>query len=382
MRRKRRGGRALAFFPLVAAVVFLGWLVPERASASSSLRPESTRCTKLRLLKAYGDTFGGPPQLVILGSSRALRADSALLAERLGLRVFNAAVGSGTPADALAFVRLIKRLYPDRPFGILWLLDIEQLRLSGLSDRLRSVPELLAALPEGVQNGSPEARDVAADDAEETDGGSLRSALGVHTPTAPREVHTDPRSRWHPDGYLAWCSYDYDRLHGVTAATRVRVQLTFYRKFYPARWRNGISRWSMYCVQAVLREAAAMKVTPVVALTPYHPALKSFIVGRGWNTVHAAVLAYLCGLRSAAPLRVLDLTSLASFGGWPDGFFDGVHPRPIMARRFLEAISRKAAPALRPPPEPPPSPSPTPPSGPSPSPSVAPPAPAASGRVV
>ena len=348
-----------AFASLIAGGAVCVFAAAGPHAAVAGTHPESTRATKVRLLTGFADAFDGPPQFVILGSSRAMRAQPAFVTQRLHLRGFNAAIGSGTAADALAYVRLVKRLYPGQPFGVLWLLDVETLRLSGLSDYVRSVPDLLACLPEGVRRSCVAA---GSDPADADLGYGLPSASAQAVSKAStRSAYPDLHSRWARDGYLVWSSYDYDRLRGVTTGGRLGIQLAQYRGIYPSRVRDGMTGWSKWCVREVLREAAAMGVTPVVVLTPYHPTLRRFIVARGWGRIHAAVLAFLRDQQAETPLRVLDMTSISSFGGWPNGFYDGVHPRPAMTRRLLAAVLRRAGTALEPPlSEPPPTPTPTP----------------------
>lgn len=323
--------------PLTVAMLIV--LALSLCPTDAGARPESTRVRKIELLKAFPVRFGAPPDLIILGSSRSMRADPAVLRARLRARAFNAGVGSGTLPDALAFVRLARSLYPEQPFGVLWLLDIESLRLSGLSPYTLSVPELVAALPPGA-----------------------RPEDGRSTPTSERRpTYNDPRSRWEPDGFLSWCLYDYERLHGQTTAMRVPYQLSCFRLIYPSRVPDGMTGWSKWFVKQVVREANEMGVTPVIVLTPYHPELRRFIAARGWVAVHRAVLRYLNGLRSEFSLRLVDFTSVASFRGWPNGFYDGMHARPVMMRRLLNVLVNKAGTLLLPPtPTPTPTPAPTP----------------------
>ena len=331
-------------------------------SADARTKPESTRHMKLYLLKRFAKRGGGPPELLILGSSRAMRAEPSVLRRALKVRAFNAAVGAGAPADALAFVRYVRLHYPGQRFSILWLLDIENLRLQGIHPYLRSVPELVDCLPAGLDRrgtalGLPDDGPLGAPPAPVGSAGSRVRAL-------------DAQSRWAADGFLMWCYYDYWRAQGVAAATRLQHQLAHYSGIYPPRSGSGLTGWSKWLVRRVIREANAMGGTPVVVLTPYHPSLLRFIAGRGWGRVHKEALGFLRGLRGQFRLRVLDMTSIASFGGWAGGFYDGVHGRPVMIRRLLREVLRRAGPDLLLP-SPTPTPTSTPTTSPSPSPSSA-----------
>ena len=320
------------------------------AAAPASARPESTRTIKLRLLASYQQAFGSPPQLIVLGSSRSMRIDPEFLRTLLGVNGFNAGVGSGTPPDALAFLRVARATYPTQPMAVLYMLDVENMRLTGFSRFFESVPQLVASLPSdapglGAYAGATTTATTTASsvrtyssyaEARSSGASLLQAAYSLYP------AYSDEHSHWASNGYLIWCIYDYERARGVTADSRLTFQLRRYRKVYPSDQPGGMSQESRWYVREVVKEANEMGVTPVIALTPYHPKLLAMLKTRGWDYVHRRILAYLNGLGAEYKLRVLDFTSVKSFGGWGGGFYDGVHSRPAQMQRLLRSVAEQA----------------------------------------
>jgi hypothetical protein len=82
-------------------------------------------------------------------------------------------------------------------------------------------------------------------------------------------------------------------------------------------------------------------------LTPYQPRLLTALKRVGWNARHRQVLAYLHLLQGRYQFVVLDLSTVASFGGNPDGFYDGVHMLVPNMQRLLTAVLARSGAALR-----------------------------------
>lgn len=348
------------------------------AAAPASARPESTRIIKLRLLAGYKQTLGSAPQLLILGSSRSMRCDPAYLHSLLGVSGINLGVGSGTPPDALAFLRYARGMYPSQQMSVLYLLDLENMRLTGYSRFFTSVPQLVESLPAdapGLAAIEPTpAATTTAGTAATTDAAVQRSLVLSYTGYAEARSagasliqaanslypsYSDKHSHWASNGYLIWCIYDYERARGVTAASRICFQLRRYRSVYPSDQPGGMSQDSRWFVREIVKEANEMGVTPVIALTPYHPRLLEMLRKRGWDYVHHRILGYLNSLGTEYRLKVLDFTDVKSFGGWAGGFYDGVHSRPAQMQRLLRAVAEQAGSELTPQVTPTPTPTPT-----------------------
>lgn len=319
MARGRRGiiGLALGIAVASALAAMPGMVRPPAASAA----PEVTRRAKVDLLVSFEKRFGGSPELLILGSSRAMRADPAQLRSALHLRTFNAAVSSGTVPDAYAFLRLAQRRYPERAPAVLWFLDVESMRLTGHHPYLLSVKRLAAGLPPSARR-----RPV-----------SLPKGLAAGAARGVAVV----RPRWHRDGLLVSWWHDRQRAQGRTTAAGVRYHQRQLAGIYRGGWpgMSGSAKW--YATQ-IVRRANEMGVAPVVVLTPYHPQLRSFIARRGWQKARRDVRHFLDGLSARFELSVVDLTGGATVDGRTQSWYDGVHPRAGQMRRIVAAVLRRA----------------------------------------
>ena len=88
-------------------------------------------------------------------------------------------------------------------------------------------------------------------------------------------------------------------------------------------------------------------VAPVLVIMPYHPAVLAAFRAVGWQAKADAFKAYLVSLRGTYRFELLDYTELASFGGTPDGFYDGAHVKGVNARRILTQAVADAPAAFR-----------------------------------
>jgi hypothetical protein len=58
----------------------------------------------------------------------------------------------------------------------------------------------------------------------------------------------------------------------------------------------------------------------------------------GWENKIDRLRTYLRALQSRCDLRVVDLLDIESFGGDPDGFYDGAHVTAENARRIIRHV--------------------------------------------
>jgi hypothetical protein len=307
----------------VLVAVLAGFACLAAAPAASAARQEVTRHDKVALLKSFGRTFGGPPQLLILGSSRAMRADPAALRKALHVRAFNAAVSSGSALDAYAFTKLAARDYPGSRSALLWFVDIETLRLGADQPSVRSVPALRRLLPHGLAVPRLVSR------------ASRRALAGGAT-----AGHGAMPPRLRADGVLVAWWHDWQRVHGRTTSRGVRDQMQQYAQIYTGAGSYRISGSSRWYATRIIADASRAGVVPVIVLTPYHPALRRYISARGWKQAHAQVLSFFRSLGKRYHLRLLDLTS---------GFYDGVHPRPAMMKSIVRTVVQRGRLCLGPP---------------------------------
>jgi hypothetical protein len=317
---------AIAALAIIALSVCAAW--PQAASAS----PEATRTEKIRLL----DKADQAPQLLVLGSSRAMRVDPALLGRLTGLRGFNAAVSSGTCADTWCFLHLEADRFPAAPAPrVLWVLDVEQFRARAIHPWLLSVPRLTKYIPAQFlpAAGSPPSAPA-----------GLAVAPSAHPVTQTTAYH-GYRRVYAGDGFLRWAPDDYKAAHGWTLSNGIADSVRKYHGIYP-RGFKAVGSMPGWFVRESISLLNQQGVRPVIVISPYQPRLLSFIAGRGWSRRHQQVLDFFASLRPSCDFVLLDMTRLSSFGGRPTQFYDGTHGRAALMDQLVRAVVRRAGPAL------------------------------------
>lgn len=282
-----------------------------------------------------------PPRLIILGSSRAMKAEPSYLQAKTGLPGFNAGVSSGKPEDAWAFVNFLHDRFPGTQQSYIWLLDVESFRSLEIDPELRSVPELSRYLPVSLRTGSQTA--------------TLKSLLSWYTAEdswavvkAKIEGKTAAGTAdFTADGYRSKDFHDLIRASGTSFREQLDATIKQWVATYQVYKQLG-ARPEQYFQETV----AAMNgwgATPVIVLPPMQPLLLARVRQLGWNRRHAQVVAYLHGLQASGKyrFRFLDDSEISSFGGSPTDFYDGVHMTTPNMRKMLDQILAKDAGALQ-----------------------------------
>ena len=280
-----------------------------------------------------------PPQLVVFGSSRALKIDPAYLQQRLGQRGFNAAVSDGNPEDAWAFLNDIHSRFPHARPHFLWVVDVESFR---------------GAPDPGVLNTRALARFIPFRD-------RLRARLHGVLPllswkavrASIKVLRADASGNGIPlrdtvftnNGYRSIDVHDIARANGSTLAAQLRASEALYSWVYRSVYPR-LSPTAESYFERTLVKMNTWGYPPVIVLSPIHPALRKALAPLGWDERHREVLAYLESLRKRFGFTFLDMTSLASFGGSPNLFYDGMHLTLPNVHRLLDTILRRAAGAL------------------------------------
>jgi hypothetical protein len=154
--------------------------------------------------------------------------------------------------------------------------------------------------------------------------------------TARRIRHLIARSDgFAPDGFYTRLDYDWNKgmrkYQAMYGDGSLYTHLHGLPKTYLERALSDLNRWG---------EA------PVIVLTPMHPKLMRTLAPVGWAARHRDLVDYLAQLRARYRFRFLDFTSIRSFGGDPNGFYDPVHMREPNLHRMLSAIAGRTADAL------------------------------------
>jgi len=251
-----------------------------------------------------------PPELVVLGGSRAQRFEPSVAERLTGLPAFNFAVQNSRPEDAYAIVRHLFWRAPSVKLRCLWALQVTTLADTPLHPGLLAEERLNRFLPESLVAGQ------------------LANGAGV----AAHEV------RWDDDysgrGCLLRNSYDHKEARGITFGTSLAVYLARMVPRAAAPSPYDQTRARRY-FERTLRLFNLHGVEPVLVIMPYHPTALAAFREVGWQVKADAFAAYLRSLEGRYAFHLLDYTEIESFAGTPDGFYDGSHVKSVNARRIL-----------------------------------------------
>ncbi len=257
-----------------------------------------------------------PPQLLVIGGSRALRFDPAYIRRLTGLTAFNAAVQHATPEDEWCFVALLHTRFPDARFQLLWVIHVDEFDQFSPGAALLEDPSLAHFLPPQLVDAVMDSLGPAA---------QATLAVGAQHPSVIR-----------PDGFTLADAISSAARHGTLrerVAPYIKGALHFYAHT-PPRIRPQAARYFTTTLSLMNR----LGVAPTVVLAPLQPWYLAAIYDHGWEARHLLVLSYLRRLQSIYRFNLLDFSRVSSIGGSPLGFYDAVHLRPETTRLVVEAV--------------------------------------------
>jgi hypothetical protein len=325
---------------VVAVVAGFNAVVDPYGTVGTGLFPTVTwsdRALKADLARALPQ----PPQVVILGSSRAMKVEPRYIELETGETAFNAAVSSGRPIDAWAFVNLLQDAYPDNRPGYLWLLDVEAFRPWPPDPGLLNTPALAQYLPADVRR---EARLE-----------NLKLLISLDTASQSlKSLRTNLRggsaasgsADFDADGFRRRDYHDVRAAAGVPLATELRQTIRQAQGTY--REYRRLDPQAKRYFEKTLGVMNDQGATPIVVLSPQHPQVTAAVGDAGWSARHRQLLAYLRSLQGRYDFELLDCTDIAAFGGDPQEFYDGYHLTVPNTRRLLDTVLEKNGGTLRP----------------------------------
>jgi hypothetical protein len=292
----------------------------------------SDRATKACL----AERLTAPPQLVVYGSSRAMKIDPAYLSHLTGETSFNAAVSSATPADAWAFANFLHDRFPGTRTRVLWLLDVESFRARPLDPGLFETPALARYF-----SASARVRATLASFWSLLSWKTAQDAFRVATSSSasaatrvPCTYRTNGVTEYTPSGLRQWDFHDVAQARGASLSSGIGQSISQYRRIY-ARGYAGLTQPARHWFERTLAAMHAWGARPVIVLTPVQPKLLRVIGPLGWQRRHDDVLRYLRRLARRIPFALLDASRIGSFGGSRRAFYDGVHMTAPNARRLV-----------------------------------------------
>jgi hypothetical protein len=316
----------VAAFALVGSAATLNVLVDPYGELGTGLIPSGAprdAGIKANLVSHLSQ----PPQLVVLGSSRALKIEPQYMRSLTGLRTFNAAIRDATPVDSYAFMRLIHDHFPQSHPHYLWLLDVEAFRSNGFSPGLRHTPSLLRYVKKISNPGVPwsDALPRMLTWQETEDSARLLHAWYTGHLNAGHANRERRLKLFDPDGFFRITDYNWNRSFNKYVA--------WYKAGYPA-----LQQQPKQFMERAIAQMNRWGATPVIVLTPIHPKLRKVVGPMGWTARHRDLVAYLHGLQGRLHFQMLDLSDPTVFGGSLKGFYDPVHMRIPNVRRMLDYV--------------------------------------------
>ena len=134
---------------------------------------------------------------------------------------------------------------------------------------------------------------------------------------------------------LWWNGYDTKRKEGLTLQQSLNGYLD---ADMLAKAGNGKiphnTRAMAYFVQTI-RLLNKNHIKPLIVIMPYHPRALSAFLSVGWGVKERWLRSYLSRLSQHLDFRVLDCLHISTFGGTPDGFYDGAHLTAENSRRLI-----------------------------------------------
>lgn len=293
------------------------------------------------------------PRVLVFGGSRSLRMQPDTIKARTRLPAFNFGFHNGRPEDAWAVTDWVLDMHPEKPPTVIWCVQ---------ATTFVDVPMHPGLI---VDERLSQALDPA-----------LVEAKMAWAMRQPKRNLLSGR-RYGYDGMLWWNTYDRRRKAGRTLQQALDGYLN--AKMLAKAGNRKIPRntRSMTYFKRTIRLLNSHGIRPLIVIMPYHPRVLKAFYSVGWGVKERWLRNYLSNLSKRLNFRVVNCLRISSFGGSPDGFYDGSHLTAGNSRRLLRYCIARAPGCFRVPtytPSPSPSPSASPGSGsPSPAPGQAPP---------
>ena len=344
-----RGGESLRRFVAVALATFAGVLLltgianavvdPLGSVGTGLVRPAvfSDHRERLGLIGRLEE----PPQLVVLGSSRALKAEPAYLQQLTGLRGFNAAASNGKTEDGFAYANLFHDRWPDAHIRYLWILEVEAFRPLPPSPQLLAEPDLARHFPASLRAGTR------LDDFQRLfEWRTTKSSVK----TAWRAARGGPQQgqvELQRDGFRAVDQHDRSEAAGVSFASRLAESVATAQRFVPTMQKSGLAADARGYFEQAVADMNRFGDEPVIVLGPVHPGYRAALGGAAYDQLDDELTRYLDSLRGRLRFTVVDRRDLDSFGGSPDEFYDGIHLHVANMRKLLASAVQETGPALQ-----------------------------------
>ena len=286
------------------------------------------RAAKVELMSAAEH----PPRVLILGSSTSRNADPKTVEQLTGYPAFNAGMSAGMPIDMYAMASYAYSLWNSAPPHIVYLVDVDTtLNPTPSNAGLLTTPELWKQFT--FADKARVARDAYRPYL--TRDALMNSIRSVQAGTPYSDLVVNAVTHFRPDGFRRRDPFAHANAVQRREAETRRYRETIYRN-------NGAERLDAVSEDYLTRLvdlAAEHDQVPTIVLMPPHPAYRAAMQREGYERRRVAVLRFLHTLRADGHARIVDMTSIHSFGGDPALFSDNVHMTKPNVDRLLTQLN-------------------------------------------
>jgi len=265
--------------------------------------------------------LGYAPRIVFFGGSRAMRFEPKYAQAKTGLKGYNASFIGSKPEDVWAFVHFLRARSPGTTLHVFW-----GIQDNTFSDNKHLDPALLQ--DKRLARYIP---------------WSLRKTQFKYLPDSYAELPYNSmlNRKYLRDGMVVWDNYDRRAQQGYTLAQSLKKYIANLLKHHHGTSPGHPTRARKY-FEWTLSYLTKQHCRVLLVLLPIHPKVLKVIANDNWRAAHQNLLDYLTGLQAKYSFSYLDFTQIASFGGDPQAFYDGVHFKVKNARRIIDTAVKQA----------------------------------------
>ena len=298
-----------------------------RAAATYPPYPAALTLKSELRLKAdlVRDNLRTAPELVFFGGSRSERFDPVVARRRTGLSAVNVARSCARPEDAWGYLNWFYKRWPDAKIRWVWGMQSGMLRDRDLDPALLQDRRFYPYFPD-----------------------DLLAQQRAHLPDSPAQMpHTYSflRNRYSPRGLLLWNVYDQRLAQGYTLDQALDAYIA--RMLHTGLTSSEPDTRARRYFEQTIKLLNDHGTTPVIVIMPIHPRVLRVMKQHDMGGERQRLRDYLAELGQTLNIKVLDFTTISSFNGEADWFYDGVHITRANANRVIAAIKAKAGDALK-----------------------------------
>jgi hypothetical protein len=299
----------------------------------------NVRATKTELMRQAAVK----PEVLVLGSSRAMKIRPSLVQELTGMPTFNATVEGAMTEDDYIMLRYAVERAGAHPKLLLIGIDVEAFHNARPSNVALLISDELSGMAPGGSRLSRWKQLTRLYSWEETKltWRSLRHAL-VGYPTT--------WNRFEPDGYLHYLLYEKERAEGhYPLQRRVDAMADDYTRRFQGY--SHLSPERVGYLRDIMDYARQRNMRVILFITTLHPRVIEVVDPTGYEQRYAQVKDLLEQMKQEYGAQVFDFSTVDKFGGQTDWFYDGAHiderNADLITHKMLDGYQQRSGDAVR-----------------------------------